>query len=162
MQQSIFSNQILLPNTTAAAWLTSLGVSTYMQGILASADQAALLAALNLAGGTYVVTATGVTNVDSVTAVASYVRVSTGVSVNFYAAVDPTAAGATTTVFRLSLPVTSNLTASTQLSGSASTAGIWRSCDISGDTTNDAALVRFESPVTSVIAVTGSFGYPIV
>lgn len=58
MQDSVFMNQILRPCETPAQFMTALGISTYMQGILASADQAALLAALGYAEATYTPTVT--------------------------------------------------------------------------------------------------------
>lgn len=114
-------------------------------------------------GGTYTPTGTGVTNVDSVSpGEANWIRVGASVSVYFYAACDATAAGATTTVFRLSLPIASNFSASNQLSGSASTQGIWQAVDITADTTNDEASVRYTSPVTTAIGIVGTFGYRII
>jgi len=128
-----------------------------------AAEIAAMLTTLTLAGANYTPTGTGVTNVDSVTpAEANYIRVGSSVFVSFYAAVDATLAAATTTVFALSLPIASALTSSRQLSGVGTTAGVWQTVDIEGDATNDRASLRYTSPVTTAIAITGIFGYRIL
>jgi len=113
--------------------------------------------------GNYTPTGTGVTNIDSVTpGEANYIRVGSSVFVSFYAAADPTAAGGATTVFRLSLPIASDLSATNHLSGSGSTQGVWQAVDITADTTNNEASVRFTAPVTTAIGIVGTFGYRII
>lgn len=163
MQQSIFSNQILLPNTDAASWLTSLGVSTYMQGILASADQGALQTALGLSFGTYTPTLTNVANLSASTpSVTAYMRIGTTVIVGGSLQADAVAAGSTNTNLGVSLPIASALTTPSQLGGAAIQASGRQPIEVLGDATNDRANFFWVSQSTANENISFIFAYQVI
>lgn len=106
--------------------------------------------------GTYTPTLTGVANIDSVTAYLSqYIRI--GNIVHVFGTLDADATAVTTqTQVRISLPIASNIAATTDVAGLASAGydnGVVRQTGrIFGDATNDAALFDYsaESAVLNV------------
>lgn len=100
--------------------------------------------ALVIHSGSYTPTITGVTNhAASTSAVCQYQRVDDVVTVSGVIEHDPTAAVAALTEFRISLPIASDFTATTQCAGVGfrfELAGAWRdSVGIYADTTNNEA-----------------------
>ena len=94
-----------------------------------------------LLSGTYTPTPTNVANVAASTAqITMYTRVGSVVSVTGFINVDVTST-ATSSEFRITLPITSNLTLASDLQGVGShgQVGLYASARISADTTNDAA-----------------------
>lgn len=118
------------------------------------------LSASNLAGTTYTPTGTGGANVDSVTpSLAIYDRVGNTVSVGGKVSVVTTAAGATTA--RLSLPVASNIVGSTDVTGIAiATDGTVAT--ITGDQTNDAALLNFTAAAGTLYQFEVNYKYRVI
>ena len=110
--------------------------------------------------GTYSPTATAELNLDSVSAsTAQYARVGNTVTVSGEATIDPTA-GTSSTTFRLSLPVSSNIGATAQCGG----AGVqnytaFPAAFIRGDATNDACQFLFQSGGTGSTTLNFSFTY---
>ena len=114
--------------------------------------------------GTYTPTGTIVTNLDSVTPdLASYTRIKTGsteiVTVFGRTTVDPTASGNVT--FELSLPVASNIAATTDLEGIAvSGQSFLGSC--SGSVANDRAVLVVANTLTIAYQTWFSFAYRVL
>lgn len=114
--------------------------------------------------GTYTPTLTNVSNATSITAYAcQWKRVGNVVSVSGNLDCGATA-GATLTVVRISLPIASNLANSNECRGTgahiAATSILAASVD--GDTTNDAALIRFIPPATGTVGTSFIFQYVVL
>lgn len=108
--------------------------------------------------GTYTPTATGVANVTSTTvSLHQWMRVGNVVTVSGAMTVTATAAGSTQ--FRLSLPITSDITAGSNLGGAAvfTTGAANLPGTIQGDPTNDAALFLFFA--AAGVTYTARFSY---
>lgn len=118
-----------------------------------------------IASGTYTPTVTAVTNVDSVSAaVVRWMRVGNCVTVFGSVTVDPTAAS-TLTIFRMSLPIASNLTVNADCAGTATATnsgqtGAWV---IQGEPVNDVALFSTSLvPSASSHGLSFIFGYQVI
>lgn len=113
----------------------------------------------NVVWNTYTPTITNGTNVAASTAqVTMYMRVGTHVIVNGSVSIDPTAAGATD--FDISLPVASNLGATTDASGVLTSLSEFGT--ISGDTVNDRVDVAFTAVDTANHLMFFQFQYRII
>lgn len=112
----LFRPQFTATNPTIGYFITQVEVGTGNTYMRPSTPTQAL-AALGLASGSYTTTAATLTNLDSVGTVdATYIRVDGNVFVSGTCDADPTAVN-TLTSFRVPLPIVSNLTAQTQLTG---------------------------------------------
>lgn len=113
--------------------------------------------------GTYTPTFTSNLNLDSTPTAsaltAKYVRLGNNVTVTLYANVDPTATGQYS--FYVTLPIASNLTASTQLLGNGSSGG-GDTAEILGDTTNDRASVTATTTSATTHSIYLTFTYEVV
>jgi hypothetical protein len=120
----------------------------------------------NVFSGTYTPTLTNATNISSSTAFeCQYIRVGNVVTVSGAVAVTPTAAGGASTILRVSLPIASALSASTQLGGTAVTTSETAqtaACGIAGDTTNNVAQFAFFAQTTSALSFFFSFTYRVI
>lgn len=119
-----------------------------------------------IASGTYTPTITNGTNVSSTTTqICNYTRVGAIVTVYFNVSVTTTAAANTASDFDISLPIASNLSLGTDLSGSgarnAASGTATGAALVSANTVNDRATVIFNSTVTTSNSLLGSFGYII-
>lgn len=135
----------LVDDATAADARTTLGIPT-------------------LDHGTYTPTLTGVANVDSTTPQQfQYMRVGNTVTVSGRIEVDATAAGSTLTQVGISLPIASNLAATTNLAG-AGGAGTtpYAPALIIGDTANDRATFAYYSTSTTSVACLLTFTYLVI
>lgn len=116
--------------------------------------------------GTYTPTCIDTTNIQATTeGQFNYIRVGNIVYVTGHVSVDPTATGAT--VFKIPLPIASNLAAADDLSGTVSEqvvyTGSTSSVKLIGDATNDAASVEWSSIVgTGARDVGVSFSYEVL
>ena len=132
----------LLDDTTAAAFLTTLGVTV----------------------DTYTPTLTNTTNIDASTANTTY-YINIGdkaVIVWGIVGIDCTAAASTASDMGMSLPVASALGASTQMGGNATAADLPSSIRIVADATNDRARFQWASQSASNLNFGFLFGYPIL
>lgn len=104
-----------------------------------------------ITSGTYTPTGTAVANLDSVTpAVCSWLRTSDRVVVSGQVTVDFTAAAATQSEWRLTLPIASNFGATVDANGSGGNASAnGAPLFINADTTNDAFFFRTFAPNTT-------------
>jgi hypothetical protein len=120
----------------------------------------------NVFSGTYTPTLTNSTNVASSTASElQYMRVGSVVTVSGLVVITPTAASDANTVLRMSLPISSNLANTTNLSGTgviSSAAGRGVAAAIYADSTNDLAEFNFLSPSTSGLSTRFTFTYRII
>ena len=99
------------------------------------------IVAANVLSGTYTPTITDVTNIDSSTpAVMQWSRVGDVVTVSGLLSVDTTAASLAK--LRMSLPVASNFTSSTNCAGGGQAYNTDFQCCVYGDTTNDEAIIE--------------------
>lgn len=122
----------------SVAWASITGKPTTVAGI----------ALTDLSSGTYTPTLTGSFNVDGTTAyTCQYLRVGAVVTVSGALAVDPTATG-TTTVF-ITLPVSSNLTNTEQVGGTAICRDVQQYGAIYADTGGDRAALQFTASDTT-------------
>lgn len=130
--------------------------------VASAADLDAVVAALpTLDSGTYTPTATGVTNVDSITVnPCTYSRVGDIVTVAGFFAVNHTTNGVAT-VMRLSLPIASNLANQYDLGGSCGAEDQLGGM-VEGDETNDEALFRWVAPTSATRFVGFVFQYPVI
>lgn len=112
-----------------------------------------------IASGTYTPTGTTVISASSVTPDAcQWLRVGNVVTVSGSASITASVATGLVAV-RLTLPLTSALASATQLAGAgAENTGIF-TVSVSGDATNDQALVRFQTPSASSFIVYFTFTY---
>lgn len=118
-----------------------------------------------IGSGTYTPTLTNVANVSGTTsAVAQWMRVGNVVTVSGRIAIATTAAAATLTQLRISLPIASATTTTTQIAGTASrrNAAAVDSGQIESDTVNDAALLSFFSSATASAGTSFQFTYLVV
>lgn len=114
-----------------------------------------------LASGTYTPTATGVSNVDSITVnPCTYSRVGDIVTVAGFFSVNHTTNGLAT-VMRLSLPIASNLANQYDLGGSCGAEDQLGGM-VEGDETNNEALFRWRAPTSASRFVGFVFQYPVV
>lgn len=141
------ANKILLgTNSVAALTIDSsqqVGIGTVTPGaimdVAGSFQCDTITNDTGLAHGTYTPTLTGVTNIDTVTAIeCQYLRVGNTVTVSGNATFDATTAGATTRV-GISLPVVSNIGAVEDCVGTAVETGIATFGVIQGDAVNNRA-----------------------
>lgn len=98
----------------------------------------------NLLSNTYTPTLTNTTNIDASTAFScQYARIEDFVVVSGFVNIDPTSTG--TTILEISLPVASNLTASSELCGQSATTTTTSPVfgSLYGNFTNDRAYLRF-------------------
>lgn len=94
-----------------------------------------------IASGTYTPTITGVANYSSSTSdVATYIRVGNVVTVSGSLSVTPLGVG--TLVFRFNLPIASNFTLSTEVTGSAQDENIYDITSIAAHVSTDQALIQ--------------------
>jgi hypothetical protein len=118
--------------------------------------------AADLASGTYTPTATGVSNIDSITAdVFEWMRIGNIVLASGSVAVNPTAA-ATASRYRLSLPVASNFTAATQAHGVVTVFSLLEVGGVSSNGASNEAEVDFLAQTAAVHGQFVSFTYQIV
>lgn len=116
----------------------------------------------NLFSTTYTGNGTAVTNctISSVQS-AQYMRIGIVVNVAGTVTLTPTATGACS--FRVTLPVASNFTASSNLAGSGATNNTTPSAVyVSADTTNDQALFAFNATSTSSTIVSYNYTYRVI
>ncbi len=114
--------------------------------------------------GTYTPTLTNVTNLDaSTSAPCFYMRVGNTVFVQGIIIVDPTTASNTATEVDISLPIASNLTTSTDVSGfcSATDSTISEHGFINADTSNDRAKAQFKAGSAANHGLSFSFSYMV-
>lgn len=112
------------------------------------------------ASGTYTPTATIVTNLDSVTPnQMEWMRIGNVVFVAGSVRIDPTAPGIVS--YRITLPIASNFTLSSQLSGVCVTTSASIG-NFVGDATNDAASVVAINSLTTAYDHIFTFGYEVV
>lgn len=118
---------------------------------------------LEIVSGSWTPTLTTVANLDGATAnTCHYVRIGAIVICFGSLAPDPTAAADTNTQLRATLPVASNFTATTDLSGSFGANGAQRAGRIYADGTNDEALFEWQSERTGAFTLNFMFGYQIL
>jgi hypothetical protein len=122
---------------------------------------AQLLALLNIIQSAYVPAITGVTNVAAATAQALwYTRIGNVAHVFGGCQIDPTTTGST--VFRISLPIASNLTVARHCYGRCSRTGAGDEIGwIEADVTNDEALVTYTAAVITNHNITFEFNFVI-
>lgn len=113
--------------------------------------------------GTYTPTSTNVANVDSSTpALAHYTRVGNEVSVFGSVSIDPTTGGGSVTL-GLSLPIASNLAATTDLAGLGGTVGGTTGAgNLFGDAVNNRATLAFTASGTSSEVWYYSYMYTVI
>src|SRR5262249_5520813 len=142
----------LLDDADAAAQLTTLGVSAFIQTLLDDANATTALATLGITSGTWTPTGTAVSNLDSITpTVAPYLRVRDRLIRGGLVTLDVTAGAGTITDFRPSLPVASNFAAGTDAAGSgANSSANAAPLFVDADSTNDTFFVRTFAPNTTV------------
>ena len=130
---------------------------------IAVSDLEAALAALpTLASGTYTPTLTGQANVAASTpSSCKYIRVGNIVTVSGSLAVTATSA-TVQTVLGISLPIASNLGATTDLAGSGASGGVLQAGTIRGDSTNDWAQIVFIAQDTSSRGMGFTFSYQLL
>lgn len=101
-----------------------------------------------IASGTYTPTITGVANYSSSTSdVATYIRVGNVVTVSGSLSVTPLGVG--TLVFRFNLPIASNFTLSTEVTGSAQDENIYDITSIAAHVSTDQALIQCSASNTN-------------
>lgn len=119
----------------------------------------------NVFSGTYTPTLTNVANAPTIAANAfQYMRVGNVVTVSGSLSIDPTTTSIITQV-RISLPIASAMTASTQVSGTCHgnwVVGVAGAGGISGDTTNDEALLSTIPPNASNASYSVQFTYRVI
>jgi len=124
---------------------------------------AALEAMPDVSAGAYVPTVSNTSNLDSNPTISGgrYIRIGNDVWVAFTFNADATASG--DTMFQLSLPVTSNLAATTDLSGNAVAyiSGAISGGAIIGNVANDTAQIRINAGSTSARDYTAFFRYVV-
>ena len=159
------SERMLIRNSlSGAATTVELTNSTGLQ-IARTAVTSPATTDGNVFSGTYTPTLTNVTNVAASTAViCQYTRVGNVVTVSGTVNIDPTAAS-TLTVVRISLPIASAMTATTQLAGTCHgnwVVGVAGAGAMIADTTNDEALLRTIPPNDANAGYAFTFTYRIV
>lgn len=113
-----------------------------------------------IVSGTYTPTITGTFNVAaSTSAVCQYMRVGSVVTVSGTIQIDPTDTGLTT--WGLSLPIASNFTTATQLSGAGTGAINYEAVLVQADTSNDRASIGFVALNNANQSITFHFTYLI-
>jgi hypothetical protein len=153
--------------TNVQAWDTDLdwlasNITAAGKAILDDATAVAQRTTLGFADGTYSPSATGIANVDSVSAATcQYMRVGNTVTVSGYITVDPTTS-ATLTQCRISLPIASTFAAAEQCGGSGGGAIGTVFGYVVADTTNHEAIFSFLSSGTTSMTFAFSFTYLIV
>ena len=127
-------------------------------------DKIESLGIATLDAGTYTPSTWGPANIDSATAgQAQYMRVGNVVTVSGTITIDPTAAGATTTIVAMSLPIASTLAASSDLAGTAVNYNLSGECgSVVGDTTYHEANLVFASGTTSSYVWTYTYTYEVI
>lgn len=132
--------------------------STSLPGLMSAADKAKID---KVVSGTYTPSATLVTNLDSATpGVARYSRIGNVVWVSVEVSVDPTAIG--NIQFDLSLPIASNLTASSQATGNATNPNSGNIGRVLGDSANDRVQVVMGNVATTAYTVAVTFCYEVL
>jgi hypothetical protein len=150
--------------------ITNAGLVTLTSGsglsISATAVTAPATGDGNVFSGTYTPTLSNTTNVASSTASElQYMRVGSVVTVSGLVAITPTAASDTNTVLRMSLPISSDFSGTTNLGGTgviSSSAGRGVAAAIYANTTTDNAEFNFLSPSTSALSFRFTFTYRIL
>lgn len=148
---------------TGLAAITGTNVQAAIEELDAAVDAVAddVAALPTLASGTYTPTATGVSNVDSITVnPCTYSRVGDIVTVAGFFSVNHTTNGLAT-VMRLSLPIASNLANQYDLGGSCGAEDQLGGM-VEGDETNNEALFRWVAPTSASRFVGFVFQYPVV
>lgn len=119
--------------------------------------------ASNIVIGTYTPTLTAGANVAATTSgVCLYTRIGSRVFVNGAVNVDPTAGAGAATVLDISLPVSSNLAAATDLLGNACALGHNEAIGIVGEATNNRAQATWLSQTTANHTIVFNFQYTII
>jgi hypothetical protein len=148
------------------AWMQSLGSGNWKCLVYQKADGTPVIKTTttasisDIASGTYTPTYTLTTNTTSASGDLAYVRIGNIVTVSGVVTVAASGVSAAVT-FHASLPVASNFTDTTQLSGT----GIYSEtvpARILANTTSDNAEFKFTSSTTSSIPVRFSFTYQIL
>jgi hypothetical protein len=120
----------------------------------------------NVFSGTYTPTLTNSTNVASSTAsILQYMRVGSVVTVSGLVAITPTAGSDASTILEMSLPISSDFAATTNLGGTgviSSATGRGVAAAIYADTTTDKAEFSFLSPAASTVSMRFTFTYRII
>jgi hypothetical protein len=120
----------------------------------------------NVFSGTYTPALTNSTNVASSTASElQYMRVGSVVTVSGLVSITPTAGSDANTVLEMSLPISSNFAATTNLGGTgviSSSTGRGVAAAIYADTTTDNAEFNFLSPAASAVSMRFTFTYRII
>jgi len=120
----------------------------------------------NITSGTYTPTITNGTNVSANTPlVCNYSRIGNIVTVNGRVNITTTAAAPTASLFEISLPISSDFTASADAAGVGSRLGTgvaYSACIIYGSIANNTAVVKFNSQQTTSAATTFCFQYLVL
>jgi len=128
----------------ALSWSASSQVPTFT-----AADTVSLTTVIS---GTYTPTATNTTNIAASTpALAQYIRVGSVVTVSGEVSIDPTATG--DILLGLTLPIASNIGATSDLSGTAATSNGAGYGAVFGDAANDRASIAGSAPVDATARV---------
>lgn len=142
-------------------WPITAGTSG--QALISGGGGSTAMTWLDLAGAGTNPTITGVANVASSSSpVIQYTRAGNRVDLSGYANITPTA-GTTLTIFRVSLPITSNFISATEAPGTctATDGTTFTPGNVTADATNDELKVSFTSINTSSHTVTFSATYVI-
>lgn len=146
----------------SAAATAEAGAHAYLN-LEIGTDVQAYSSVLNAAAqGTYIPTLTDVTNIDATGAYTlQYVRLGNVVTVSGRVDANPTAGSGTTTNFRMSLPIASNFSNTTQLGGTACSQG-GETIAISSDSTNDEADFTWSTNNTATTGYWFTFAYQVI
>lgn len=157
------------PARSSSGNLVAKPITDAALSVLDDTTVAAMRTTLGLPDGTYTPTYTNVTNVSANTprGTAQYSRNGNTVTVSGQVGITPTAAGLAVTELRISLPVPTALTTGTNqiagvavgsiAAGTAAPAGV-----IYADVTNDAAVLRYNAPTTTITDFWFHFTYQVV
>ncbi len=155
--------QTLLDDTTATAALTTLGVSSFAQTLLDDTTATATLATLGAVATTFSPTLYNITNVTASTTYTDfYVQVGSIVLGAIRVDIDPTAAAPTNTVLGVDLPVASNFSSAVQAHGVGMSADVLQGGGISSDATNDRMVYTFQAQNTANTRHNIVFGYLVI
>lgn len=132
-------------------------------GTTKSITRAELFIGASVISGTYTPTLSNTTNIAASTAyVCQYMRVGNVVTVSGRVDIDPTAASSADTILGISLPIASDFTSTTQLSGAAACVFPSIPAAVFADATNNRASLEFAATDTSIRIWHFNFTYLIV